>query len=154
MGVTPRSLVAVLTVVALLTVPAPAVAEDPYFVDWASHFPGLTFEYEPSSADDCKAGRLKCIDSMLREMERRFNPLAESCRHDAVFALSYFRTTQELKRAVTEPGFFKDPRFITHEGAVFSELYFDAYDSWHFGKDRKSTRLNSSHANISYAVFC
>src|SRR3712207_5497873 len=23
-----------------------------------------------------------------------------------------------------------------------------------FGKDRKSTRLNSSHANISYAVFC
>src|SRR3712207_8188928 len=22
------------------------------------------------------------------------------------------------------------------------------------GKDRKSTRLNSSHANISYAVFC
>src|SRR3712207_7685152 len=24
----------------------------------------------------------------------------------------------------------------------------------HRGKDRKSTRLNSSHANISYAVFC
>src|SRR3712207_7977416 len=25
---------------------------------------------------------------------------------------------------------------------------------WHYGQDRKSTRLNSSHANISYAVFC
>src|SRR3712207_8113948 len=24
----------------------------------------------------------------------------------------------------------------------------------HTGEDRKSTRLNSSHANISYAVFC
>src|SRR3712207_7212967 len=24
----------------------------------------------------------------------------------------------------------------------------------HLGEDRKSTRLNSSHANISYAVFC
>src|SRR3712207_7770574 len=24
----------------------------------------------------------------------------------------------------------------------------------HLSKDRKSTRLNSSHANISYAVFC
>src|SRR3712207_6870984 len=24
----------------------------------------------------------------------------------------------------------------------------------HVGTDRKSTRLNSSHANISYAVFC
>src|SRR5581483_2478386 len=25
---------------------------------------------------------------------------------------------------------------------------------WQEGTDRKSTRLNSSHANISYAVFC
>src|SRR3712207_7246009 len=25
---------------------------------------------------------------------------------------------------------------------------------WSQGSDRKSTRLNSSHANISYAVFC
>src|SRR3989475_8891631 len=24
----------------------------------------------------------------------------------------------------------------------------------HFGRDRKSTRLNSSHSQISYAVFC
>src|SRR5258707_4768120 len=27
-------------------------------------------------------------------------------------------------------------------------------ERWHLAKDRKSTRLNSSHANISYAVFC
>src|SRR3712207_7505082 len=26
--------------------------------------------------------------------------------------------------------------------------------SWFAKRDRKSTRLNSSHANISYAVFC
>src|SRR3712207_7899305 len=25
---------------------------------------------------------------------------------------------------------------------------------WRWDQDRKSTRLNSSHANISYAVFC
>src|SRR3712207_7313330 len=25
---------------------------------------------------------------------------------------------------------------------------------WYLFRDRKSTRLNSSHANISYAVFC
>src|SRR3712207_9036090 len=29
-----------------------------------------------------------------------------------------------------------------------------AYSRRRFGQDRKSTRLNSSHANISYAVFC
>src|SRR3712207_6918212 len=33
---------------------------------------------------------------------------------------------------------------VSHEAASFAG---------HF-KDRKSTRLNSSHANISYAVFC
>src|SRR5947209_20380864 len=27
-------------------------------------------------------------------------------------------------------------------------------NTWRNGEDRKSTRLNSSHANISYAVFC
>src|SRR3712207_8919155 len=34
-----------------------------------------------------------------------------------------------------------------------SELPIDAYLDRGF-QDRKSTRLNSSHANISYAVFC
>src|SRR3712207_7346971 len=31
---------------------------------------------------------------------------------------------------------------------------YDAAISSYFRTDRKSTRLNSSHANISYAVFC
>src|SRR3712207_8901093 len=30
----------------------------------------------------------------------------------------------------------------------------DVFHGQHCGGDRKSTRLNSSHANISYAVFC
>src|SRR5690554_7515447 len=32
-----------------------------------------------------------------------------------------------------------------------SERFFSHYDLW---GDRKSTRLNSSHVRISYAVFC
>src|SRR3712207_7457835 len=36
--------------------------------------------------------------------------------------------------------------------ATASRLMEDALDRWH--RDRKSTRLNSSYANISYAVFC
>src|SRR3712207_7208535 len=31
---------------------------------------------------------------------------------------------------------------------------FEYARSWEGRRDRKSTRLNSSHANISYAVFC
>src|SRR5438445_2429212 len=36
-----------------------------------------------------------------------------------------------------------------------SKAAFDSYcDDPKLAEDRKSTRLNSSHANISYAVFC
>src|SRR3712207_8208635 len=35
---------------------------------------------------------------------------------------------------------------------VFSKAGDDGFDL--YAVDRKSTRLNSSHANISYAVFC
>src|SRR3712207_8188394 len=34
---------------------------------------------------------------------------------------------------------------------IWKHEYFEGGDVW---IDRKSTRLNSSHANISYAVFC
>src|SRR3712207_8302553 len=47
---------------------------------------------------------------------------------------------------------------ILHDGFL-SNVGQDSTGAWretHFGtyEDRKSTRLNSSHANISYAVFC
>src|SRR3712207_8473231 len=38
--------------------------------------------------------------------------------------------------------------------AISSQIEHDARDSLVLSSDRKSTRLNSSHANISYAVFC
>jgi Family of unknown function (DUF5995) len=134
MGVTPRTLVAVLTVLLVLVAPRPAAADDPPFLDWASLLPALSNAgYEPSSGDECRAGRLSCIDSMIRQMSRRFDRLGPACDHAAIFSLAYLRTTEELRRAVMEPGFFEDPRFITHEGAVFTDLYFDAFDSWHSG---------------------
>src|SRR3712207_7430671 len=55
-------------------------------------------------------------------------------------------------------GMEHDSRKIT-EGNIFVALEGDVVDGHSFidmaiQKDRKSTRLNSSHANISYAVFC
>src|SRR3712207_8140036 len=35
-----------------------------------------------------------------------------------------------------------------------AQAYAEAFEESRFAQDRKSTRLNSSHANISYAVFC
>src|SRR3712207_8087622 len=46
------------------------------------------------------------------------------------------------------------------EAVLIPKISIRAVDGTHSGsarrhqKDRKSTRLNSSHANISYAVFC
>src|SRR3712207_8767965 len=44
---------------------------------------------------------------------------------------------------------------VRRRGAVQPELHADeSLDPHEAHLDRKSTRLNSSHANISYAVFC
>src|SRR3712207_7552925 len=51
-----------------------------------------------------------------------------------------------------------DPDSVIDLRAVFQhghrDLAVDKMPSVLLPKDRKSTRLNSSHANISYAVFC
>src|SRR3712207_7708372 len=50
------------------------------------------------------------------------------------------------------PGAIIGPVFVL---ALLVANYGRLAKGWsHFRRDRKSTRLNSSHANISYAVFC
>src|SRR3712207_7021104 len=44
---------------------------------------------------------------------------------------------------------------ILHRSGVLADGGCDGADAYRTAsEDRKSTRLNSSHANISYAVFC
>src|SRR2546422_7170887 len=62
--------------------------------------------------------------------------------------LSYlnYRPMQEGLRSSRLPPLKKQPRDEMENVASFSKAAG--------GKDRKSTRLNSSHGYISYAVFC
>jgi hypothetical protein len=122
-----------LALVALVR-PAPAVAEDPPFVGWSSLLPGLSLPYDVTSPDDCIAGRVQCIDKIVREMTKRFEPLASSCNHDAIFALTYLRVTEEYRRTVESATFFDDPSFVNHEDVVFARYYFAAYDAWEDGR--------------------
>ena len=46
--------------------------------------------------------KVQCIDKVVREMTKRFEPLASSCNHDAIFALTYLRVTEEY-RTVESP---------------------------------------------------
>ena len=66
-------------------------------------------------------------------MDKRFEPLAQACDHNSMFALTYLRTTEEYRRSATAPGFFSDPAFINHQDAVFARYYFDAWDGYRDG---------------------
>lgn len=129
-------LAAMLVLVAFL-IPAgaqSATADDPPFIDWPSLLPGLVDAYDPTSANECVAGRPRCVDATIREMERRFQPLGTNCHHNAVFALAYLRTTQTYKWARDQPNCFNDTAWVNHEDAVFAKYYFNAYDNWAAGR--------------------
>ncbi len=121
--------------IALLALPATASAAEGPFIDWSSWLPPAPGTYQPSSEDDCRSGDPSCVDDVIRAMTSRFDRLAETCDHNAMFSLTYLRTTEEYQRASLTPGFFSDPRFVNHEDAVFARYYFDAYDGW-YGGDR------------------
>jgi hypothetical protein len=110
----------------------PAAAEPP-FVPWSALLPGLTTEYEPSSANLCNHGHLNCVDAVIREMSERVDVLDSSCNHNVLFGLTYLRTTEAYRVAVVEPGFFSDPPFINHQDAVFADYYFDAWEAYRAG---------------------
>jgi hypothetical protein len=110
-------------------VPAVARAEDPLFVEWTDILPTLSSGYDPDDPNICKSGKEQCVHSVIREMERRFTPLADSCDHDAVFSLTYLRTTEEYHRFWHE-GPFADPGWLNHYDAVFGDYYFRAADDW------------------------
>src|SRR3712207_9068316 len=52
-----------------------------------------------------------------------------------------------------QPQYSRGSHERTHYCRPGYRVITDLHDGW-ASRDRKSTRLNSSHANISYAVFC
>src|SRR5829696_7167335 len=131
--VSPTRLTVLVALMLALAWPTVAVAEDAPFVGWSALLPGLSLPYDPTSADDCIAGRVQCVDRTIREMTRRFDDLATSCDHAAIFSLTYLRVTEEYRRTVDEP-FFDDTPFVNHEDTVFAHYYFAAFDAWNDGR--------------------
>lgn len=129
-----RSTIAVLaSLAAALALPGIARGEDPVYVDWTAALTALPAGFEPTSASDCVAGRDNCVAAVIREMERRYDDLADSCDHNAIFSLAYLRTTEEYQATIQDRDFFDDTAFVNHEDAVFASYYFRAYDAWESG---------------------
>jgi hypothetical protein len=113
----------------------PSAAAAQTLPNWSSVAPALSSGgYDPSSSNICVAGRPGCVDVVIKEMNRRFQPLARRCDHNAIFSLAYLRTTEVFKSVFLRPGYFQDPPFLAHEAAVFADWYFDAYDAWAGGR--------------------
>src|SRR3712207_8338223 len=66
---------------------------------------------------------------------------------------SFCRTDPEIAAAFARATFLSDNREDL-ERVRTPSLVLQCSDDAIAPQDRKSTRLNSSHANISYAVFC
>src|SRR3712207_8308548 len=67
----------------------------------------------------------------------------------AVFSETDYRQ-YTYKRSIIKPDGWKLIYTLEDKGRELYNLNADPGET----RDRKSTRLNSSHANISYAVFC
>ncbi len=125
-----------LVVAAALALPlwsSPVRADEPLFVGWSELLPPLASAYAPSSADDCVAGRIACVDATIRTMAGQYGRLAAACSHHAVFALAYLRTTEGYRRFSTTPGALADPSFVNHQDVAFARMYFDAREAWDRG---------------------
>jgi Family of unknown function (DUF5995) len=128
-----KRLAALGALILALAVPSAAIADDPPFVGWTALLPGLSLPYDPASPDDCIAGRSQCVDKTIRQMTSRFDSLASSCDHNAIFSLVYLRVTQAYRQAIDGP-FFDDTSFVNYEDTVFAHYYFAAFDAWSAGQ--------------------
>lgn len=77
-------------------------------------------------------GKPKCVEFVIREMERRYKPLAWQCDHNALFALGYLRSTEVFLQTLKDID-YSDRANVIREDALFAEYYFRAYDAYHLG---------------------
>jgi hypothetical protein len=85
-----------------------------------------------TSTEACQKGEPECVDLVIEEMERRYELLAELCDHDALFALTYLRTSETFLSTLDEIE-YEDSASVVREDALFAEYYFRPYDAYHSG---------------------
>lgn len=83
-----------------------------------------------SATEVCQQGKPECLELVIQEMERRYEPLEAQQDRDGIFALSYLRTTEKLQQLFDTVG-FENPESIVREDALFADFYFEAYDNYH-----------------------
>jgi hypothetical protein len=89
----------------------------------------------------CRHASVRCVTGLARRLRRQWRPLDAACDHRAMFALSYLRITQGLRRAIVRDE-LEYPRWMEYVVADFSNHYFQYFDDYAAGRDvPKSWRL-------------
>jgi hypothetical protein len=80
--------------------------------------------------EKCTDGNRYCIDSTIADMTARFDSLAPSCHHSALFSLLYLRVTERYKVYAETPGTFLNVATVNREDAIFYDLYAGTFAEW------------------------
>src|SRR3712207_6950074 len=74
--------------------------------------------------------------------------------YTTLFRSTLFELPEDLPEYVPFRDLHAEDQAAIQSGLALPDGFHPEIDSSYLTIDRKSTRLNSSHANISYAVFC
>src|SRR5258707_11428789 len=98
------------------------------------------------------------LPSVEREKRARVPHLELSCKNQRLYRLLQIQQPQQVRgcRAGAPDGLrrFLVREFELADQPLHAAGFLERVEIFPLDVDRKSTRLNSSHANISYAVFC
>jgi hypothetical protein len=95
--------------------------------------PALPSPYKPYAGTLCRTGADSCIDGVIKEMEKRLKPLAQTCSHHAIFSLAYLRVTENVRDA-NRSGYFDDREWLNRVDTVFADMYFRTMDDFKAGR--------------------
>lgn len=88
-----------------------------------------------TSSKLCEVGKRECVQLVINEMQRRYQLLAQKCNRDALFALTYLRTTETFIATLNKID-YENPAAVIREDALFAEYYFRALDAYHLQKGK------------------
>lgn len=114
--------------IAVLGFAAPAAnAAEPIHIHWESLLPQLVAPGDgPGRLAECPKPRIACVDQVAAGLHARSKALG--CQHRAIFPEIYARLTEQLRRAIVTPQYFKDRRFLIQEAVLFKRLLDRSYD--------------------------
>jgi len=91
---------------------------------------------QPHGVRNCRRSSIRCLDGLVRRLERQWRPLDAACDHRALFSLSYLRISEGLREDLgrRRPRFFRHRKWMQLVITTFSNRYFQAFAGYERGR--------------------